>query len=275
MSGISKSKLQELAAHLSDRDHHILRFLEEYRYATSTHIRRMLFTDHATETAAIRACIRVLDRLLGHRLVARLDRRVGGTRRGSAGYVWYLDCVGERLTRPAGSGRRRFDDPSTSFLDHTLEVTETAVQLHEIGRQDGITLTRLDVEPASWRSYLNVSAATSILKPDLFATLSTAEFDDHWYIEVDRGTESVPVLLAKCRAYVAYRRTGAAQAEHGVFPRVLWVVPTQRRVARLEAAIHGEPDLPDRLFRTITPHQLTATLLDPDDVTSSRTEPTT
>ncbi|WP_314454722.1 replication-relaxation family protein, partial [uncultured Microbacterium sp.] len=98
---------------------------------------------------------------------------------------------------------------------------------------------------------------------------ATADYDDHWYIELDLATESIPVLLTKCAAYAAYRATGRAQAEHGVFPRVLWLVPTRARVARLQAAIHVDPRLDGRLFICTTPDQLAAVLGDPDDTSTS------
>lgn len=258
-------RLGQLRASLSPRDLQVLGFLSAHSYATTKQIQRRYFTAHATTNSATRATVRVLDRLLEHRLVGRLDRKIGGHTRGSASYIWHLDAAGERLTRTKGAPRRRYADPAWPFLEHTLQITETAVQLHELTASDDLELTRLDTEPSSWRSFLTPQGGTAILKPDLFATVSSAEFDDHWYIEIDRETETLPVLLTKCRTYATYRRTGRAQAEHGVFPRVLWVLPTQRRAARLRAAIAGEPDLPARLFTTITADQLVATIRNPPD----------
>ena len=265
MSGIGRRSLQHIADRLSPRDWAVLRFLSTQKFADTTHLRRMHFRGHATLGAATRACLRVLDRLLEHRLVARLERRVGGVRRGSAGFIWHLDVAGERLTRPKNAPRRHVGDPSTTFLDHTLHVTDTVVTLHELTADSDLHLSTLHVETAAWRSFLTSHGTTTVLKPDLFATLSTPEYDDHWYLEVDRGTEHLPVLLTKCRIYTAYKATGRAQTEHGVFPRVLWVMPTQRRVERLTAAIHTDKALPNRLFTVITPDQLTATLTPPDE----------
>jgi len=266
---VSALRLVEVERALSNRDRAILRLLSRHRYATTGQLRRILFTGHSSDDAATRATIRVLDRLLERRLVARLDRSVGGRTRGSAAYIWYLDAAGERLTRPRGAHRRRYIDPSLPFLDHALQITETIASLHEAGRAGGPALTRIEVETEAWRTYLTGTGITTVLKPDLFLTIAgtdaDGDYDDHWYVEIDRGTESLPVLLAKCRAYAAYRRTGAAQAEHGVFPRVLWVVPTQRRVGRLRAALAAAPELPDRLFTVITPEQLVPTIHDPPD----------
>lgn len=260
MSGIGRRTLQDIADSLSPRDWAILRFLSAQKFASTTHICRMHFTAHATSGAATRACLRVLDRLLERRLVSRLDRRIGGIRHGSAGFIWHLDVAGERLTRPRGAPRRHVGDPTQTFLDHHLQVTDTVVTLHELSRHTDLELAAVHVETDAWRTFLTAHGTTTVLKPDLYAHLATPDFDDHWYLEVDRGTESTPVLLAKCRTYAAYKATGRAQVEHGVFPRVLWIVPSQRRVQRLEHAIQGDPNLPNRLFTVITPDQLAATI---------------
>ncbi|SIS19188.1 replication-relaxation family protein [Microbacterium sp. RURRCA19A] len=263
-TGAGPSKLLLLRAELSPRDDDILSFLNRHRYATTTQLRDVFFAEHATPTAGTRACIRVLHRLLHHRLVARLERRVGGSVRGSAASIWYLDAPGERLTRSEGARRRRFAAVSTSFLTHTLAVTEAHVELIRHARSGAFTIERIDVEPDSWRSFLTRAGTSTILKPDLYAHLATSDYDDHWYLEIDLGTESIPVLLTKCRTYRVYKATGRAQAEHGVYPRVLWLLPAQARVDRLRAAIQAAPDLDDRLFVCATTAQLAGVLEDPD-----------
>lgn len=272
-TGAGPSRLVLLRTELSPRDDDILQFLSAHRYATTTQLRDVFFAGHATATAGTRACIRVLHRLLHNRLVARLERRVGGTTRGSAASIWYLDAPGERLTRPEGARRRRFAAASTPFLAHTLAVTDVHVQLITHARTGAFTLERVTLEPDSWRPFLTTRGVATILKPDLTVHLATADYDDHWYIEVDLGTESIPVLLAKCAAYAAYRATGHAQTEHGVFPRVLWLLPTPARTARLDAAIQSDPRLDERLFICATPDQLLAVLNDPDDPGGTPTSP--
>ncbi len=125
-------------------------------------------------------------------------------------------------------------------------------------RLDGV-----EVETEAWREYVTSSGAKSVLKPDLKVTIGSDEYTDHWYLEIDRGTESLPVLLRKSRAYEEYRRTGRGQAEHGVFPRVLWVLPDRGRVERLRAAIDDDPDLPSKMFTCITGDELIRTLSKP------------
>jgi hypothetical protein len=263
-TGVGPSRLVVLRTELSVRDEQILTFLNRHRYATTTHLRDVFFADHATVTAGTRACIRVLHRLLHNRLIARLERRVGGTARGSAATIWYLDAAGERLTRPEGARRRRFASVSTPFLAHTLAVTDTHVALIQRARTVAFQIERVDLEPDTWRPFLTRAGTAGILKPDLYVHLATPDYDDHWYLEVDLGTESVPVLLAKSRIYSAYKATGRAQTEYGVFPRVLWVLPTTARAARLRAAIRAAADLDDRLFVCTTFDAFLAAIEDPD-----------
>ncbi|MGC4191950.1 MAG: replication-relaxation family protein [Thermomicrobiales bacterium] len=265
MSGsrTGRVEIHLLANRLSDRDWGILRWLHQHRYATTDQLRRVFFPAHATTAAATRACLRVLDRLATNRIVTRLERRIGGVSHGSAGFVWCLDAVGDRLTRPGEGTRRRVAEPSRPFLAHTLAVTDVHVQLHEAARQGAFQVSRMEVETEAWRDYVGPGGVRSILKPDLMVTISSDVYDDHWYIEVDFGTESLPVLLRKCRAYEAYRRSGRAQDEHGVFPRVLWVLSTPARLTKLVTAIGAESPLPSRLFVCITPEALIATLRDP------------
>jgi hypothetical protein len=260
---IGRAELQHVASQLSERDWAILRFVRQHHYATTTQLRRRFFSVHASQSAATRACVRVLDRLLTLRILTRLERRIGGVRHGSAAFAWCLDVIGDRLTRAEADARHRVHEPALAFLTHTLAITETHVQLHDAAIAGAFRLNAVEVEAEAWRPYVTPSGATSMLKPDLMVTVSSDDYDDHWYLEIDLGTESIPVLLRKAAAYEDYRRTGRAQAEHTVFPRVLWVLPTQARVARLQAAIAAEPRLPDRLFTCITPEALIETLRTP------------
>jgi hypothetical protein len=257
---IGRREIHQLAAQLSDRDWAIIRFLHQHRYGTTSQLRRRFFHDHASQSAATRACVRVLDRLLTQRVLSRLERRIGGVRHGSAAFVWCLDVIGDRLTRGEDGARRRFHEPSFPFLTHTLAVTDIHVQLEEAANAGAFRLSAVQVETEAWRPYVASGSAQSILKPDLMVTVSGDDYDDHWYVEVDLGTESLPVLLRKSATYEEYRRTGRAQAEHGVFPRVLWILSAPARVARLKSAIAADPGLPDRLFTCIIAEDLIDTL---------------
>ncbi|MCO5216674.1 MAG: replication-relaxation family protein [Thermomicrobiales bacterium] len=262
-SPIGRNELRQISAQLSQRDRNILWFIRRHQYANTIQIRRQFFFGHASIPAAARACARVLNRLYGQRILTRLERRVGGVKHGSSSYVWCIDVVGDRLTRRPSDPRWRPHEPSIMFLDHTLAITEAHVQLQEATAAGHLQVTKVEVETEAWKQFVTPSGAKSILKPDLKITISGEGYDDHWYLEIDRGTESLPTLIRKCHAYEQYRRTGRAQSEYGVFPRVLWVLPDTRRVERLRAAINKDAELPNAMFTCITNDSLISTLRNP------------
>jgi hypothetical protein len=250
---------------LTERDHQVIRDLESYRLLTSRQIQRLHFDHtHPTATAAIRACNRTLDRLRTAGLVRALERRIGGTRSGSAGYVWYLGPAGDRLLQrldaQAGQpSRRNYREPSRHFVEHTLAIAELAVQTVEAERHSELEVLALQTEPASWQQSLSRHGTTQTLKPDLRLVTASADYEHHWFIEIDMATEHLPVILRQCAAYEAFRSTGRYQAAHGLFPVVLWVAPTPARAAailRSAAKASLEPDL----FRACTPTQYLAAL---------------
>jgi Replication-relaxation len=259
---MSARAVAELAASLSSRDQDILLSVGELRFMTTKQIERLHFTDHATPLAAARICRRVLKRLQEARLLHHLDRRVGGVRAGSAGYVWSLGLVGDHILRHlAGDGvRRRLKEPSTTFVDHTLAIAEAHVALVEASRSGLFELIAVDHEPSSWRSFSTATRSGETLRPDLYVVTASGAYEDVWFIEIDRGTESLPALLRKCAQYQAYRQTGREQAATGTYPVVVWVLPHDLRIAKLQDALDHARQLDSSLFRLTTPDQLAALL---------------
>lgn len=256
---VGAAALRGLEARLSERDWQIVRSVGEHRFLTTGQLQRLHFAGHASALAGIRACVRVLDRLRSLRLLTRLARTVGGLHAGSRAYVWCLDVVGDRLLKRdldaenGSTSRRRFYEPSTIFLAHMLAVAEARVELEEAARSGVFELEQVEVEPAAWRRYVDAYGRPAVLKPDLATTTVAGDFEDRWLIEVDRGTESLRTLLAKCGQYEAYRRTGREQAAHEVFPLVVWIVPDKRRRDRLEQEIRSTRGLEPALYRVVLP----------------------
>jgi hypothetical protein len=242
------------------RDLEILRSLGEFRLLTSKHLRDLHFADHASSGAAARACNRAVTRLHTLRLLRRIGRTAGGHGGGSTSFVWGLDAAGDRLLRHLTSdqGGPRFHpfDESHAFFEHTLAISAAMVELVRASRQGRFELLELTGEPRNWRSFPGELGGIRILKPDLFVT--TARGDSEWlsFLEIDRGTESTPTLLKKCRLYETYRRTGTLQRHLGVFPRVVWALPSARRVELLQQALTHEGGVDPRLFTVITTDQL-------------------
>lgn len=254
----TKHRLERIQRDLSVRDRSILMSVYQHRFLTTTQIQGIHFSDHATIGAASRVCRRVLARLFEGQLIEHLERRMGGVRAGSASYVWRLGLVGDRVISAArGDGSRaRRKEPSARHLDHCLAIADRHIDLVKASRVGQLVeLITVQTEPSCWRSYLGLGGQTQTLKPDLYVVTASGEFEDHWFVEVDRNTESIPTLIAKCAQYEHYRRAGGEQADSGIFPLVVWVVPDAIRQGKLQTAVAASRRLDLALYRICTPDQ--------------------
>lgn len=261
---MTRSDLNQLLDQLSDRDLAVLTDIERFRLLGARQVQRLHFATSGCEsTPRVRAANRALARLRGRDLVRTLDRRVGGVRAGSAGFIYYLGPVGDRLQRhrkgqPAA--RRRFGEPSRHFVDHTLAIAELAVRTIEASRSSSIEIIALTTEPECWRPFLSPEGITQWLKPDLLLNTADGDYEDHWFIEVDLGSEHLPVILRQCAAYQAYWESGRYQADHGLFPAVVWVTTTDARKEAIRTAIRQQRTLEPAIFRVCTAASYLATI---------------
>lgn len=262
---MTRSDIDALCDHLTERDCQLLRDVEKYRLLTTRHLRRLHFDPaHPTPTAAARACNRTLARLREAGVLKTLDRRIGGARAGSAGFVWYVGPAGERVLQalsPADSGgRRNYREPSRHFALHTLAVAELAVKTIEADRHGDIEVVELQAEPVCWQHSLAPFGSAQTLKPDLRLVSVSGVYEEHWFIEADLASEHLPVILRQCAAYQAFRATGRYQGIHGLFPAVLWVTPTEARAGAIRAAVGRTAGLEPALFRVCTAPEYLATV---------------
>lgn len=243
-------QLEHIARTLSDLDHQILAALDRYGFATTRQLQTLLFIDHSSQLAAARAAQRTLFRLGELGVVEHLDRRVGGLRAGSASFVWRVGLIGDRLLRrDTNRARARRKEPSLRTLEHRLMAVDCIVRLTAASRAGSFELQAVQSEPESWRPYLGPGGVRQVLKPDLTVISAAGDYEDHWFLEVDRATESLPTLLGKCTQYERYRRSGEEQHRIGVFPWVVWVVPTATHAVRLRRAIDQQPSLDSTIFK--------------------------
>jgi hypothetical protein len=248
-----------LQSMVTPRDMEILRLIREHRFLTTKQIQRLLFWDHASPGAAIRACIRVMSRLELRALIFKLSRQIGGIHAGSGSYIWGIDDAGDRLLRAENTTkdakRQRTFEPSPLFLAHTLAIAETRVMLEEAAHQGELELVAVRTEPINWRTFVGRGGLAQTLKPDLHAVTALGEFEDHWFIEIDNGTESLPTVLNKCQTYQRYFESGREQQASGIFPRVVWLMVDARRRSNLLAAIESDKRLDERLFLAVGPDE--------------------
>lgn len=257
---VSRQGLLALQERLSDRDHRILEHVARLRLLRARQIQSLLFPEeqHASGATAARCCRRVLERLTRDRLLVRLERRVGGVRAGSASFVYAISPIGNRLVDPTCT-RRRLSEPSLRFVDHTLAVADVLVQVTVRARGGAWGLATWQSEPSAWRDVITLGG-TLVLRPDLFLVLVTGEFELRWFVELDRATEHQPAIIRKCRLYNTYYRSGTEQHQHKVFPRILWIAPTEKRATWLRDTIAADRRLAVGLFAVTTPDQAMSAL---------------
>ena len=245
---ISARGVAELRARLSARDLAIVRQVAELRLMSARQIQAVHFPggEHSSLAAATRARQRALARLVRERLLGCLTRRIGGVRAGSAGLVLALGPVGQRVLALEG-GRRRAYEPTARFVDHTLAISQLMVDVIVAARTGQLEVMDMQAEPQSWRRFAGL-AGPRVVRPDAYLSLGVGAYELHWFVEVDRSSESLPTVLAKCHLYADYYQSGEEQSRHGVFPRVCWVVPDETRAERLRRGIARDRQLPERLF---------------------------
>lgn len=243
-SYVTADRLYQIAQDMDDRDWRLLSFVRDVRLATGSQLVRHLWQTEPTGAAG-RSGRRTLARLRSWRVLDAGSRRVGGMRAGSDGFVHSVGVAGMKLLTQRGIAARRLDAPGALFQAHTLAITETIVRLHEADRSGELDLVEVQPEPACWRGFIGKAMAREMLKPDLFLRLGAGAFEYRFFIEIDLATESRGTLRTKADRYRAYYQSGEEQRQHGAYPKVLWVVPDDRRADQLHDAL-GRPDA--RLF---------------------------
>jgi hypothetical protein len=257
------SELTPVVAALGERDVAILGDLARVRVLTGGQLTRLHFNELSSGNRE-RARRRILARLVEHRLVATLERTIGGVRSGSAGHVYALGSAGQRAlpllgvdTGTDGSvGRVRMPGtPGSLFLAHSLAIAEQYVILREHERAGDLALAHYVVEAAAWHP----DGRGGVIKPDAYVRIHRGEVEDCWWIEVDRATESIPTLRRKLLAYVEFARTGQIGPDE-ITPRVLVTVPHDHRLAAVRTMISSLPSPADELI-TVTLHGQAARLM--------------
>jgi hypothetical protein len=203
MNGRQPAQLVRLRSELSDRDLAILLTVSELRFVTGQQLQAVHFdSQHSTASSAVRTARRVLTRLTGLHVLRRLERRVGGVRAGSDGFVYCCGPQGFRLLGAAKRACSGYREPSAAFLGHTLAVAELLTQIVAASSRGEFQLVRYQVEPACWRS-LERYGQTQTLRRDLWLVLASGDREWH-FLEIYLGTEHGPHLRAKSQQYLDY-----------------------------------------------------------------------
>lgn len=243
---------------LSDHDREIIATVARLRLVQSGQLERLHFSTLPSSHRA-RTRRRVLARLVDWRVLLTLERRVGGVRAGSAGYALALDSAGQWLADADNRARgaeppvRRPTEPSGRLVAHTLATSELYVQLREREHAGTLRLAAFETEPR-W-----TDGAGGLLKPDAYLVLASGGVADHWALEQDLATESLPTIRRKLTAYLDFVRRGQ-RGSGGVVPRVLVVVPSETRRAAIAGVIAVLPEPANKLF-SVAIHEMATAFL--------------
>ena len=237
---------------LSERDWAIVEVVNRLRLVRSDQIERLLFAELSGRSRVVTRG-RVLRRLADWQVLDALPRRIGGSPRGSSGSVFALGLVGQRLLAErqliAGSTPRvrHAGVPTDRTVGHMLAVSELYVSLDEKATGIGAQVETFEAEPACWWS----NGLGGYVKPDAYVLLVHGQVRDHWWIEADLATESLPTLKRKFLTYLDYVARGQL-GPSGVIPRVLVSVPSEGRYTAVRELFSRLPDPANQLFSVIT-----------------------
>ncbi len=261
-----KLKLGEIEMRITETERAILNSLLRFKLLKTDQLRRMFFAEgHSSLQASKTHTTKILRRLKSYGVIDHLTQQYQAGCYGPQQLIWHLTESGYRLltldTEPEDK-RRRFVEPTTSSVRHTVAVAECYLQITEICKAENqLSVHRIEMEPDCWRVFQKDGKSIS-LRPDLYAETLCGEYRDRWFMEMDLDTEAIPIVLEKCRRYHQYYLTNKEQVATGKFPVVMWIVPSERREQNIVGAI--KKTFGNRyvhMFIVITPEKLHDILL--------------
>lgn len=258
---VTPAHVEWVEARLTDRDWRIIQAVNLVRLLTGEQIERLFFADLAPGRSRIASRSRALHRLVSWRVLVPLPRRIGGAGRGSTGLAFALDTAGQRLLREwllAASQLprvRRPGAPTERTVRHILAVSEAYVALNETAHEQGFAVEQFQAEPASWWP----NGLGGYIKPDAYTRLAIGKVRDHWWLELDLATESLPVVGRQLVAYLDFYSRGQLGPGQ-LMPRVLVAAPTPERQRAIATLVNRLPSAPPGLFHIVQIHEIAGAL---------------
>jgi hypothetical protein len=237
-------RVEWTAERLSARDWAILEIVNRLRLVSGAQFEQLFFSSLAPRGRVV-ARGRTLRRLVRWDALVPLERRVGGSARGSASAVYALGTVGRRLVAEH-LALTHAGVPGERTVRHTLAVSQLYADLVVGGRGSGAQVSAFEAEPACWWP----NGFGGYVKPDAYAVLDSGSVREHWWVEVDRATEGLPTVRRKLIAYLDFFEHGQ-DGPGGVMPRVLVTVPNPRRLEAVREIAERLPDPAGRLFLVV------------------------
>lgn len=215
---------------LQPRDYALLKALSDYRYLTTTQLRKMFFSKGPF-------IYRRLKKLADYGLLTRLQREIIGS---SSELVHALSQEGaHHLSHHLGLPTSKFTihrKASRNLLEHELALNvfrlafEQAIEHHK----------DLEVEEWDTKYRIRLPSHTTLI-PDAHVRLTTPRGKTHFFVELDRFTESVHrVFRKKLETYAAYHQSGhfITDCQAKLF-RVLIITSHENAVTLLTSACNN------------------------------------
>ena len=259
---LSARQLASTEARLTARDRAILQTVGRFGVMSGRQLGELLW-DEISPSARARVARRGLSRLAALDVLQPLTRRVGGERSGSASTTFAVGRAGQYLLQSGGASKRRVRaayTPGARYLAHRLAVAQLYVDLIAAERQEQVELIRFEPEPECWRPYITGFGTRQILKPDAFVKLAIGDYEFSWFIEADMATEALTTIATKALRYHDSYQTGTEQAARGLFPRVLWIAPSENRAEAIRETLTQLPAAAHRLSVVTTTAEALALL---------------
>ena len=225
--------------HLTGRDKEIVEAVHLYRLLRQDQLQALFF---GSQSAAQRVLVRLYDH-------GFLDRRFIPVLSGRSPAFYILDRRGADLLRAEMgydelSWHHSSKQISSDFLEHTLAINDVRVAITLAARLPGYELLEWRGESEVKTDYDRVSIQTKTggkrqvpIVPDSYFLLQTPLGRAPFFLEVDRGSETLARFQAKVHAYLAYYASGGYQKRYGSSSlRILTVTTTSERRDHLQAA---------------------------------------
>jgi hypothetical protein len=148
---------------------------------------------------------------------------------------------------------RRPGTPGERTIRHMTGVSELYAGLVTLGRAEGFVVANFTTEPACWWPWPN--SRGGYVKPDAYVLVTSGAVRDHWWVEVDMATESLPTIHKKLLVYLDFLRRGQL-GPGGVMPRVLVSTITEQRQDAIGQLVRRLPSPADQLFAVMEAAEL-------------------
>lgn len=220
---------------LQKRDYALLKALSDYRYLSTSQLRNKFFTNGPF-------IYRRLKKLTDYGLITRIQREIVGqaselihalTPEGAKQLGAHLSVPTHDLTTHRKASRQ--------LLEHELMLNEFRLAFEKsTERQNGLSILQWDTK---YRIHL---AGKKILIPDVYVILSTPKGNTHFFVEIDRFTESPSkVFRKKLHTYAQYHSTGRFTEEcHAKAFRLLTITLHEHALTtlmRVCSTVHPHP----------------------------------